>query len=129
MGSTRAPNLVGVGGATVNLWLTSGWMPLKEPTAQPQRKPNIFTPDETAAIVGYIDSLGPSAYPGVPYNIDLSNADVAAGFRADGLGAIVNSSRGITACFAPGEPRWEAAVEEATRKARAALGAVVPAAF
>jgi orotidine-5'-phosphate decarboxylase len=43
--------------------------------------------------------------------------DTAAGFRPDGLGAIVNSSRGITACFKPDEPGWEGAVERATRAA------------
>jgi orotidine-5'-phosphate decarboxylase len=46
-----------------------------------------------------------------------SAADVAAAFRDDGTGAIVNSSRGITAAFAPAEPRWEQAVEQATRAA------------
>ena len=80
-GSQRAPNLVGVGGATVDLWLTSGWMPLAEPTNQPQRKPNKFTPAETAAIVAYVESLGPSYGPGVPQHIDLSHADVASGFN------------------------------------------------
>jgi orotidine-5'-phosphate decarboxylase len=44
-----------------------------------------------------------------------SGADVAAAFRADGAGAIVNSSRGITACFKPDEANWEAAIENATR--------------
>lgn len=44
-----------------------------------------------------------------------SSADTAAGFRADGAGAIVNSSRGITACFKPDEPKWEEAIERATR--------------
>lgn len=46
-----------------------------------------------------------------------SAADVAAAFRADGTGAVVNSSRGITFAFSPSEPRWEAAVEHATRTA------------
>jgi len=50
-----------------------------------------------------------------------SAADTAPGFRPDGTGAIVNSSRGIIACFQPGEARWEAAVEAATRDANAAL--------
>jgi orotidine-5'-phosphate decarboxylase len=50
-----------------------------------------------------------------------SAADTAPGFRPDGSGAIVNSSRGITACFPPAEVRWEAAVEAATRTANAAL--------
>src|SRR5262249_12704222 len=35
-------------------------------------------------------------------------ADCADGFRGDGLGAIVNSSRGITACFQPDTRDWEA---------------------
>jgi orotidine-5'-phosphate decarboxylase len=46
-----------------------------------------------------------------------SSADAAAGFRADGSGAIVNSSRGITACFKPDEPNWEDAIDRATRAA------------
>jgi orotidine-5'-phosphate decarboxylase len=44
-----------------------------------------------------------------------SAADTAAGFRADGAGAIINSSRGITASFKPDEPKWEEAIERATR--------------
>jgi orotidine-5'-phosphate decarboxylase len=44
-------------------------------------------------------------------------AEVAAGFRSDGLGAIVNSSRGIIASFQPDDSAWEAAVEAATRAA------------
>ncbi len=46
-----------------------------------------------------------------------SAADTAGGFRADGAGAIVNSSRGLTACFKPDDPNWEAAIERATRAA------------
>jgi orotidine-5'-phosphate decarboxylase len=53
-------------------------------------------------------------------------ADTAAGFRADGLGAIVNSSRGIIAVFKPDEPRWEAAIEKATRDTIAALAEATP---
>jgi orotidine-5'-phosphate decarboxylase len=44
-------------------------------------------------------------------------ADVAGAFRSDGLGAIVNSSRGITACFAPGDPQWPSAVKSAAQVA------------
>ena len=55
-----------------------------------------------------------------------SAADTAAGFRADGTGAIVNSSRGITACFAPDDANWEAAIEAATRATIAALRAQTP---
>jgi orotidine-5'-phosphate decarboxylase len=42
-------------------------------------------------------------------------ADVGAAFWADGLGAIVNSSRGVTFPFQPEETNWEAAVERAAR--------------
>ncbi len=56
------------------------------------------------------------------YGAQGGNArDTAPGFRADGTGAIINSSRGITACFAPDEKNWEAAVEAATRATIAAL--------
>ena len=44
-------------------------------------------------------------------------ADIAAAFRADGAGAIVNSSRGITACFKPDDPQWEQAILNAARAA------------
>lgn len=55
-----------------------------------------------------------------------SAADLAAAFRADGAGAIVNSARGIIAAFAPSEPRWEAAVERATRSAIDDLARATP---
>jgi orotidine-5'-phosphate decarboxylase len=49
-------------------------------------------------------------------------ADVAPAFRNDGLGAVVNSSRGILFPFKPDDPAWEQRIEEATRAAVAALG-------
>lgn len=42
---------------------------------------------------------------------------VAPGFRSNGLGAIVNSSRGIIASFKPDDPHWERTVENTTRGA------------
>jgi orotidine-5'-phosphate decarboxylase len=44
-------------------------------------------------------------------------ADVAAAFRSDGLGALVNSSRGITCSFRPDDVNWEAAIITSTRGA------------
>ena len=55
-----------------------------------------------------------------------SGADTAAGFRADGTGAVINSSRGITACFKPDEPKWEEAIERATRATIQDLRQVTP---
>jgi len=55
-----------------------------------------------------------------------SAADTAAAFRDDGLGAIVNSSRGIIFSFSPENDFWEADVEKATRATIAALAADTP---
>jgi orotidine-5'-phosphate decarboxylase len=44
-------------------------------------------------------------------------ADVKAAYRADGLGAVVNSSRGVTFPFKPDDPDWEAKIVEAAKKA------------
>ena len=55
-----------------------------------------------------------------------SAADAAAAFRADGLGAIVNSSRGITASFPPQEKDWPAAVVAATMSAVKDLRSATP---
>ncbi|HVK10845.1 MAG TPA: orotidine-5'-phosphate decarboxylase [Gemmataceae bacterium] len=52
-----------------------------------------------------------------------SAADVAAGFRKDGLGAIVNSSRGITFPFQPDDRAWEDAIVAATRRSVSELSA------
>jgi orotidine-5'-phosphate decarboxylase len=50
--------------------------------------------------------------------------DVAAAFRADGLGAVVNSSRGVLFPFRPDDHRWADKVREAARSTAAALAAV-----
>ncbi|MBN9122815.1 MAG: orotidine-5'-phosphate decarboxylase [Planctomycetes bacterium] len=48
-------------------------------------------------------------------------ADVRAAYRSDGLGAIVNSSRGVTFPFHPDDPNWEAQIVEAAKRAAAEL--------
>jgi orotidine-5'-phosphate decarboxylase len=47
--------------------------------------------------------------------------DVAPAFRSDGLGAVVNSSRGVLLPFAPEAADWEARVEAAARATARAL--------
>jgi orotidine-5'-phosphate decarboxylase len=44
-------------------------------------------------------------------------ADVKAAYRADGLGAVVNSSRGVVFPFHPDDPDWESKVVAAAEKA------------
>jgi orotidine-5'-phosphate decarboxylase len=52
-----------------------------------------------------------------------SAADVVGAIRPDGLGAVINSSRGITFPFKPDAADWERRIESATRDAIAALNA------
>jgi orotidine-5'-phosphate decarboxylase len=47
--------------------------------------------------------------------------DTAQAFRADGLGAVVNSSRAILFPFAPDELHWERKIDEAAKQAVAQL--------
>jgi ubiquinol-cytochrome c reductase cytochrome c subunit len=78
LGSARAPSLQGVGAATVDLWLSAGWMPLAEPTSQPEDKPPRFSSHQIRQIVAYVTSLAPGGVPLPP--VDLSNTDLAEGF-------------------------------------------------
>jgi orotidine-5'-phosphate decarboxylase len=55
-----------------------------------------------------------------------SAADVAAAFRPDGTGAVVNSSRGVISSFPPDASDWEEAVVAATKAAIADLAAHTP---
>jgi orotidine-5'-phosphate decarboxylase len=48
-------------------------------------------------------------------------ADVKAAYRPDGLGAVVNSSRGVTFPAHPDDPAWEKKIVEAAKKAAAEL--------
>jgi orotidine-5'-phosphate decarboxylase len=48
-------------------------------------------------------------------------ADVKAAYRPDGLGAVVNSSRGVTFPYDPDDPDWESKVVAAAAKAAAEL--------
>ncbi|HXD89201.1 MAG TPA: orotidine-5'-phosphate decarboxylase [Urbifossiella sp.] len=50
-----------------------------------------------------------------------SAADVKAAYLPSGLGAVVNSSRGVTFPFHPDDPQWEAKIVEAAKKAAAEL--------
>ena len=55
-----------------------------------------------------------------------ASRDTAAAFRPDGTGAVINSSRGITASFPSEEKDWRGAVAAATRAAIADLTANTP---
>ena len=80
-GSALAPSLLGRGGGVIQLWLSTGWMPLAEPTAQPENKPPRFDRRQILDIVAFVTSLAPGGV-GLPTAADLNmkTANVAQGF-------------------------------------------------
>lgn len=76
-GSNRAPNLVGLGAATVDFWLSTGRMPLADPTVQAIIKPSRFTRNQEYAIDAFVASLAPGG-PAIP-SVNLALASVSAG--------------------------------------------------
>jgi ubiquinol-cytochrome c reductase cytochrome c subunit len=58
-GTDRAPNLVGLGPATIQFWVSTGRMPLSNPIIQPVRKPVKFTPSQILDIVAFVSSKAP----------------------------------------------------------------------
>ncbi|MFG1917652.1 cytochrome c [Micromonospora sp. NPDC048898] len=74
----RGPSLVGVGAASVEFQVSSGRMPLARQEAQAQRKPPVFTDEQTRQLAQYIQELGGG--PVVPAGDDLhEDGNVASG--------------------------------------------------
>jgi len=72
------PNLLGLGAATIDFWVSSGRMPAADPTAvQANRRVPRLTSTQATAIAAYVNSLDPG-YPAIP-SVNLANADVANG--------------------------------------------------
>jgi ubiquinol-cytochrome c reductase cytochrome c subunit len=77
-GTSRAPNLQGLGAGTVDFWVSTGRMPLADPTEQAVRKPPRFNGLQTLEIAAYVQSFTPGV--GVPiYHVNLSQANLAQG--------------------------------------------------
>ena len=79
-GTDRAPNLVGVGAATVDFWVSTGRMPLADSAIQPVRKPPRFDRQQTLSIADYVASLAPPspAAPEIPH-VNTAGANLAEG--------------------------------------------------
>jgi len=80
-GSAVAPVLQGFGPATVDFWVSTGRMPLANPTAEPIRKPPKFTRRETLEIAAFVASTAPtvSDFPnGIP-KVNTASASLANG--------------------------------------------------
>jgi ubiquinol-cytochrome c reductase cytochrome c subunit len=61
----QGPSLIGAGAAAVDFQVSTGRMPLKEPDAQPPRKPSVFNDQQTADIVQYVTTFGGGG-PAIP---------------------------------------------------------------
>lgn len=77
VGSSRAPNLQGLGAATIDFWVATGRMPLADPTVQAIQKPSKFTKQQTLAIAAYVSSLAPGG-PGIP-TVNVRGANISQG--------------------------------------------------
>jgi ubiquinol-cytochrome c reductase cytochrome c subunit len=84
LGTTRAPDLVGVGAATVDFWVSTGRMPLAEAGVQATQKTTIFNEKNCATcrantldLAAFVASLSPpntQNAPGVPVvNLKVAN--------------------------------------------------------
>jgi ubiquinol-cytochrome c reductase cytochrome c subunit len=63
-GTNYGPSLVGVGAAAVDFQVGTGRMPMAQPGVQAQKKPPVYTAQETRALAAYVASLGPG--PSIP---------------------------------------------------------------
>ena len=78
VGTTDAPNLVGVGAAAVDFQVGTGRMPMAASGPQAEAKPVQFTDEQIKAMAMYVATLG--AGPGIPSESLLtSGEDVATG--------------------------------------------------
>ncbi|MGC8465415.1 MAG: c-type cytochrome [Acidimicrobiales bacterium] len=76
-GSSRAPNLQGLGAATIDFWVYTGRMPLADPTVQAMEGHPRFTRQQTLAIAAYVVSRAPGG-PAIP-DVNLGVASLSEG--------------------------------------------------
>ena len=67
-GDQYGPSLIDVGAASVDFQVGTGRMPLAQPGQQAERKPPIYTEEETRQLAAYVDSLGTG--PAIPTEAD-----------------------------------------------------------
>jgi ubiquinol-cytochrome c reductase cytochrome c subunit len=72
-GSFAAPDLQGLGAATIDFWVSTGRMPLADPSVQALEKPPRLNKQQTLAVAAYVASVAPGG-PAIPYvNLGLAN--------------------------------------------------------
>jgi ubiquinol-cytochrome c reductase cytochrome c subunit len=78
-GTSQAPSLIGAGAAAVYFQMSTGRMPAKESSAENERKPVIFTPQQIEDIAGYVASLGGGPEIPTAEQVSTEGADTALG--------------------------------------------------
>ena len=77
-GTSRAPNLQGLGAGTVDFWVSTGRMPLANTSAQAIRKPPRFNRIQTLEIAAWVQSLTPGEGTQIPI-VRTASADLENG--------------------------------------------------
>lgn len=95
-GTANGPSLQNAGPAAVDFMLSTGRMPLANPGDQPVRDEPKFTPDQTAAIVAYVETIAPGGEP-------IPTVDPAAGDLARGAEVFLNTCAGCHGAGATGD--------------------------
>jgi ubiquinol-cytochrome c reductase cytochrome c subunit len=74
-GTQFGPPLAGVGAAAVDFQVSTGRMPMARPGVQAQKKKNVYSAEEIAAMAAFVASLGPG--PAIPpkENYDSEGVD------------------------------------------------------
>ncbi len=77
-GSSRAPNLQGLGSGTVDFWVSTGRMPLENDAVQATRKPPKFNQLQTLQMAAWVQSLTPGVGTQIPV-VNTSKANLSNG--------------------------------------------------
>jgi len=98
----RGPTLRGVGAASADFYLSTGRMPIADPTDEPARSEPQYSRRDIAALVAYVAAFGGPAIP----RVDAAAGDVARGrelFTEGCAGCHSVMARGgiVTGAFAP----------------------------
>lgn len=104
VGAPEGPPLLGVGAASAHFYLTTGRMPASDQGEEANivRKPPAYAPDEIAALVAYVASLGDGGPPipevdpasgDLPHGGELYRLNCAACHGAAGTGGALSYGR------------------------------------
>lgn len=78
-GTLDGPSLLGVGPAAVDFQLSTGRMPLSDPSQQPARQAPKFSPEQIDSLVAYVTSFAPGGAAIPP--VDANKGDLSQGMK------------------------------------------------